>query len=697
MAIGARITSNNLSGKTATVTFVPYTGSTSGSTVNLGTQTIPFNNITSHPYGVYSLYFSEYDYTYTLTINEPNSHTYTLMAQLSGNTTNVGAGVLNFSDLTTSVLDFGLDGNVWNFNDLYPTNNYGYMYGLYNNNDSTVQFIFTNSANAEIGRYSGTTNSYNTYVLDGNWVLVNDSYTGICTYSNGENVYTYTYDPSYQELNIEWNNYATTSTKSMIFILHNTNTNESSTFIISDSGLAIPLDTWDPNVINKQYSQSPTHNFIVSIDYSNNTNTYQTLKIRSTSGTELQSVNISGYNDYDNYNWRQYGENRFCIVLWNNANVDTQYLIIHYDANIDSLITSTRTRGNDYMSLYFNASDKFGLNDEGHESIFLIFYHDNGYSNIGTIVSTCDIVYMLGNQTSFNTYTFEDGNTAGTKAINLWYGRGKSYIAPFADDLNTGNVKLLTINENGVNTIDTGVLYNSNDFNYWSYRMGFENAFLFFTPGNYAEANLIIIKTDNTTITQQMQSNNGNWGFIVSVVTDILYISDYTNAWYYTRNSGTLNSISGVYNNSENTYFETGTGYIEPIIFVYNNTTSTPVGRIITSSGISNELAFPTHNGIYTFRLGKNKLLYGYADNNTGMATFKLYDSSLNLLNTLTTNYNNGWWEETQVANDRFVVIIRDSGLYTVYMITENVTKSLVMSDNKNRYTANNDYLNWND
>ena len=73
MAVGARITSTNLSGKTATVTFVPYTGQTSGSTVNLGTKTIPFNNINSHPYGVYSLYFAEYDYTYTLNIPEPLS------------------------------------------------------------------------------------------------------------------------------------------------------------------------------------------------------------------------------------------------------------------------------------------------------------------------------------------------------------------------------------------------------------------------------------------------------------------------------------------------------------------------------------------------------------------------------------------------------------------------------------------------
>ena len=40
MIQGIRITSANLSGTTASVTFLPSTGGT----INLGTQTIPFNN-----------------------------------------------------------------------------------------------------------------------------------------------------------------------------------------------------------------------------------------------------------------------------------------------------------------------------------------------------------------------------------------------------------------------------------------------------------------------------------------------------------------------------------------------------------------------------------------------------------------------------------------------------------------------------
>ena len=77
MAIGARILSDNLSGKTALVTFTSLTGSPE----SLGSKTIPFNNINSYPYGTYDLYFSEYDYTYTLFVPDETPLEITLGAE----------------------------------------------------------------------------------------------------------------------------------------------------------------------------------------------------------------------------------------------------------------------------------------------------------------------------------------------------------------------------------------------------------------------------------------------------------------------------------------------------------------------------------------------------------------------------------------------------------------------------------------
>jgi hypothetical protein len=64
---GVSIFSVNLSGLTTEVTFFPQTGGT----VNLGTQTFPFSNITDYYYGTYSCYVPTYAYTYTVVVPAP--------------------------------------------------------------------------------------------------------------------------------------------------------------------------------------------------------------------------------------------------------------------------------------------------------------------------------------------------------------------------------------------------------------------------------------------------------------------------------------------------------------------------------------------------------------------------------------------------------------------------------------------------
>jgi hypothetical protein len=67
MIQGIRITSNNLSGLTANVTFLP----TTGGTISLSGQTIPFNNITDYPYGTYELDVVGLDRTYEIIVPAP--------------------------------------------------------------------------------------------------------------------------------------------------------------------------------------------------------------------------------------------------------------------------------------------------------------------------------------------------------------------------------------------------------------------------------------------------------------------------------------------------------------------------------------------------------------------------------------------------------------------------------------------------
>jgi hypothetical protein len=67
MIQGIRITSNNLSGLTANVTFLP----TTGGTINLGAEVIPFNNISDYPYGTYELDVNLYDRIYEINVPAP--------------------------------------------------------------------------------------------------------------------------------------------------------------------------------------------------------------------------------------------------------------------------------------------------------------------------------------------------------------------------------------------------------------------------------------------------------------------------------------------------------------------------------------------------------------------------------------------------------------------------------------------------
>lgn len=69
MAIGVRILSDNLSGLTTNVTYLPE----SGGTIDLGVQTFPFNYISDYYFGTYNCYVPTYATTYSVEVPEPEA------------------------------------------------------------------------------------------------------------------------------------------------------------------------------------------------------------------------------------------------------------------------------------------------------------------------------------------------------------------------------------------------------------------------------------------------------------------------------------------------------------------------------------------------------------------------------------------------------------------------------------------------
>ena len=123
MAIGVRITSENLMGQTVDVVFQPMTG---GTPISLGIKTIPFNYYNELPYGEFVLSSTTYDYVYTLTVSQPygQNQNFMQLGNVSGQTT-YSLGFLNFNNFTAEVIDLGIDTSYWSTSNWYPLSESG--------------------------------------------------------------------------------------------------------------------------------------------------------------------------------------------------------------------------------------------------------------------------------------------------------------------------------------------------------------------------------------------------------------------------------------------------------------------------------------------------------------------------------------------------------------------------------------------
>lgn len=685
MAIGARITSTNLSGKTATVTFVPYTGSTSGSSINLGEQTIPFNNITTHPYGVYSLYFAEYDYTYTLTIPEPETsiESLTYLAQLSGST-NYGAALLNFTDLTATVLDLGVDSSVWNKNELYPIQDKGYAYFFQDNSNSNIHLIiFTNIQNEIVGQYSGDTQGNYSYdYVYGKWVYFADENAGIVKYFDGENLYTYEYDANTYTFDVEWNNDATTSDGTMIFTLNNGPLYTS--YLVSNLGVVTQLHTWDASVVGYSYYQSVTHNFIPRLDYDLSNSIYTGLTFFETDGTEITSIDLTTTADtYNNYNYRQYGQNRYVVVFYNNSDINVPYRIIHFDGETQSIIDDTHARGSNYSEFNISSDDIFGNFEEIPTSLLIEFYDGYNWSNIGRVINTyLDVKYMYGPQTGFTSYTFAE-NESG-KTIGWFYVLTKIFTVI----VDNGNMKMLSLTSTGATITDLNYL--STDCNGWDL-FNINEAGVVITLWNqtYDIMNLYQIVTPGTIEDLLVYPLNGQWNRNERSGNGYFYVSNYTNGYYVNTTTNGFTEIS-TYNNEYDSFFYNPSGLDTDLLLLVNSDTMNV--RFLSSTTISDDIALPSNNGSWDIRVGANHMMYTYLDGD-GFMNIKLYDRTLTLVNSLTTSYTG--WDNTYFIKNRATVSVGDgNGDYIIYLISPTTIESVTMADNGN-YRAPNDFIWW--
>ncbi len=690
MAIGARITSENLSGKTATVTFIPYTGSTSGTTVNLGTKTIPFNNITSHPYGVYSLYFAEYDYTYTLTIEEPvtSQETYVFVSKMV-DSDNYGAITLNFTDFDAEIIDFGIDATVWDIDDIYPITNGGYMYEFEGRDDYTLKYvIFTDASNQIIGTYTGTTDNIDTDAYDGTWVAYIDNENGVMKYSNGVNVYTYTWDASYQDIDIEWEEDSTTPDGS--FIIEKESWDVSTDTLTGSTYHLMKTDGTQDQIfsLTSGYTSSfhlgPAYNFMINITYDNVNQTYVEFDIRDIDGDIIGDSHVLGDTIYTSFDFEFYGTNKCVLIFHNGDDSSVNYKIYHYNGDTDVLTESTHNKTN-YPSFDIESNNLFWPDNNISENLVITFHNSQNWLGYGIDVSYCDIVYMMSGQTGFTTYNLIDTGSFD-KTIYPWGQLSDAgYFAVTSGNMGNGFIEMLTITpESGVTITETSILTSDANNTNWD---GLGNKYIFsISYSGYTLSSIHLVGPNGLILDSLTDLTNLNWNSTRSI--GVVRTND-TNS-YYVNNSTTEFTSMNYYND---VYYvdgyQTNTYLSQANLLAFNSNTG--FARMISANSIGTEFQFPEGMD-WSIDIGYDKIMYTYLDTDTNTFKIKLYDFNGTLLNEQDTGHSIR--ESAECAKNRYVLVTENNGTYTAWMINETSVLSQVISDNDS-YEMINDYIWW--
>lgn len=689
MAIGARILSNNLSGQTVNVTFLP----TTGGTINLGTQTIPFNNITSYPYGLYQIYVPLYDYTYELTINPPtNVKSFTFLSKLITNN-NYGDAVLDFNDLTAEVLDLNIDVTGWYINGIYPITDSGYVYFFNNNNDGCLKWVLFVDAKGDIMDnyqvYDDCDDDYDN--LSGKWITYSDYYNGVFKYFNGVDVYTLTADTSYQYIYSFYNGSGVMSNNNFVIAIENFTANTANTFIVNGPVLIPFGDTFDYSTKSYSVYTYFDGNFIQIFEYDNIIDQYTSIKIYDgNSGTLLHDVDLTTYGIMNSYDFRFFGNNKSLVIFWNYADNTVDYTILQYNGNTDVLNIETHDRVN-YPDISVNANNNLFPNDGGSESFSILLYSASSWNDVGTVVTYCDILYMISGDTSIQTYNFQNSGLPDKTIRN--YVVTSNNIFTNCDN-GDGYVSVISITNTGVTFHNTGLLMSNLPSANDMVSCGDGYVASFYEDTTHTIMSLIYILQDGTlgdlingiTLTGAYQRGSDYVG-------DVYQFRTYSTTNYFICSAYTTFQTGVLAGNNINTYYPTDKfrpNFKRPGLIASVNTT-TKECTILSSSGVTSVFTLPAATG-FNFSFGDTMFAYSFVDTVSGLTNIHLYDFDFNLITSAVTEYNSIWGLES--CGDNFTLIIFDSSKYHIYLIKDSTIIQTSLTDYDSYYTYN-DYIWW--
>jgi hypothetical protein len=606
---------------------------------------------------------------------------------------NYGAAVLNFDDFTAEIINLGVDSTYWNNNNVYPLQNSGYMF-LFNGDDNYSEklVIFTDASCQEIGRYTGTTGDYSSDSFDGRFVSFEDEDNGVLTYSNGKDVFTYTWNPETHLIDIEYDWYSVTSDNTFIIKKYelgewNYNGDGESYLVNSNSGTTTLFKTWTDGTYVRHKMQPNTNFIVVETEIQGVSNSYINLEIYDTSGTILETVSLTG-ETYNNRIEEFLGTNKYCVIYYNDNDSDVDYKIIHYNGETTTLTQTSHIKGLNYPNRNIRGNSDFSPSSTENGGVVITFYNQVDGDIFGSVVDYCDIVYMLDSQSSFNTYEVADNVEVSIETSGQL---GNIYRTR----VSTGNfLGVLTISTTGGTITNTGIPISGITTYINEYYLGDKTLYLVMTDDAYTAKVLLV--NNNGSISTLTKNLSGQYSYSLYSQGNLGYVkfslSGDTSEGYYVYSGSTGFTSTGIYNSNESPddYYNGDTFLDSNVIVLYNE--GEREFRVLSSTGITSEFQFPSYNEI-NVKVGESKFMIVYNDNITNKVKINIYNLSGQLLNSHTTSYTD--WDDVYAIKDRFFVrFYNGEGIDQYFLVSEESITSVIL-DNYDREWSPNDYTWW--
>lgn len=601
---------------------------------------------------------------------------------------NLGYSILDFdNNVIVGPVDLGYNtasvvGGYWRINDIYPFTNSGYVIYLYNSNNASKASIYLDYRGTVIGEYSASTTDTSYNMLSGKLGYFID-YDNIFNYSDGKTFKS-------REINLNYNQFGVVSgywddNNNNSFVTYLTNGSYNSyTLITMDN--ETPLVNWDGSNTNTEVFQYSNSNFTTTINYNNSGDTYIFFNIYSSTGSILQTIDLTLGDTYDDFDLSFFGTNKMNIIFYNDGDVNIDYLIYTYDGETDTLISTTHQRTTNFSDWNQRYDSLYGGDTNFPSQDFHIFFYNESDNNFNFITSLYfNVLSYFNGDTEYRTpyiINYSGGTVNWVNIYNEFLGSSLMVLYYSGSIL-----KLLTITSDGVSSVDVTPLGTLDGYNIDSNIIG--DTFIFRTFTNY-NSDGIIYAYDATGHQLDYKLFFNGWDNFYSYGT--FYFETDPGAYYFNTKNSQFVLTDYYYVTTPNVYYtETFESSSNILLFRYDMFNT--YARLLSEYNFTPEVILPLTYNEPSFLIGKDVILYLYF-NESNNVVINLYNTSFGLLQSITTPYNS--INNSILVENRAWVQFQDGGTYINYMVSANGIK-MVESTTSNNYRVPNDYYWWND